>query len=112
MAKQTSQALSGEVVEQFTLVEVCRTCAVHADWIIELVEEGILEPEGADATSWRFSHRTVAKARTARRLQHDLDVNLAGIAVALALIDERDELKSKLQRLERAHEETIREIED
>lgn len=112
MAKQTTQALSGEVVEQFTLVELCRSCAVHADWIVELVEEGILEPEGTDATSWRFSHRTIAKARTARRLQQDLDVNLAGIAIALTLMDEREGLRSQLQRMERALEHTVQVIDE
>ena len=107
MAKQTSRVLSGEVVEHFTLVQLCRSCGVHAEWIIELVEEGILAPEGIDASTWRFSHVTIAKARTARRLQQDLGVNFAGIAIALNLMDERQELQSRLQRMERALEGAV-----
>ncbi len=38
-----------------TLGELSRACMVHAEWIIELVDEGVLEPSGCDAVHWRFS---------------------------------------------------------
>jgi chaperone modulatory protein CbpM len=42
------------------------------------------------------------RARVALRLQNDLDVNLAGAALALELLDELDELRARVQRLEAA----------
>ncbi|MBT9477058.1 MAG: MerR family transcriptional regulator, partial [Polaromonas sp.] len=42
------------------------------------------------------------RARVALRLQTDLDVNLAGAALALELLDELDELRARVQRLEAA----------
>jgi hypothetical protein len=46
----------GTVIEEdsLTLGQLCRACDVHADWIISLVEEGIIEPQGEDIRLWRF----------------------------------------------------------
>ena len=53
MAKQI-QTFSGILIEddeELTLAEMCRACAIHADWLIDLVNEGILEPRGRDTLS-------------------------------------------------------------
>ncbi len=71
MAEQSSRTRRGEVVETLTLAELCRSCGVHAEWIVELVDEGILEPEGTDVSSWRFSGISIVKTRTAWRLRQD-----------------------------------------
>ncbi|MEX3010798.1 chaperone modulator CbpM [Hoeflea sp. TYP-13] len=102
MAKQTAKVVSGEVVEVVSLAELCRSCGVRAEWVVELVEEGILEPEGAAPARWRFSSVSITRVRTAWRLQHDLGVNKAGIAVALNLIDEREALNQLVRRLKHA----------
>lgn len=99
MVKEPTKPISGKLVETVSLSELCRTCGVRADWIVDLVEEGILEPEGEGPPGWRFSHVTMVRARTAYRLQRDLGVNLAGIAVALNLMDELDHLHRQLQRV-------------
>ncbi len=98
MAKQTARNMTGEVIEVLSLGQLCRTCGVRADWIIELVEEGILEPSGQEPAAWRFSATSIRRTRTAWRLQHDLGVNRAGIAIALNLIDEREELLLRMRR--------------
>ena len=38
----------GTVIEEdsLSLGQLCRACSVHADWIISLIEEGIIEPQG------------------------------------------------------------------
>jgi chaperone modulatory protein CbpM len=90
----------GSVIEEdvLTLGQLCRVCSVHADWVISLVEEGIIEPEGKEVQQWRFSGGTVVRVRSASRLQHDLGVNLAGIGLALDLMDELENLRSQLHR--------------
>ncbi len=83
-----------------TLGELSRACMVHAEWIIELVDEGVLEPSGCDAVQWRFSGPCLHRARTVRRLQQDLGINIAGAALVLDLMDEIDSLRARLHWLE------------
>jgi chaperone modulatory protein CbpM len=83
-----------------TLGELCRVCTVHAEWIIELVDEGILDPSGPDAAHWRFSGPSLLRALRVRRLQQDLGINLAGAALVLDLLDEVESLRARLRVLE------------
>lgn len=89
---------TGIVIEDdsLTLGELCRACGTHADWIICLVEESILEPQGNEIRLWRFSGASLVRARSALRLQRDLGVNLAGIALALDLLEERETLRTQI----------------
>lgn len=79
-----------------TLGELCRSCTVHAEWVIELVDEGILTPAGRQREQWRFYGSSLARVRTVRRLQRDLGVNLAGAALALELLEELETLRRRL----------------
>lgn len=82
------------------LGDLCRACNAHAEWVIELVEEGILEVQGPDPSRWRFSCAGLRRARIVWRLQQDLGVNLAGAAVAVELLEELDALRRRLRVLE------------
>ena len=98
----TLQHVSGHVLEEqtgLTLQDVCRACAAQAERIIELVDEGVLTPQGQAPEQWRFSGLHIVRAKVAVRLQRDLDVNLAGVALALQLMDEMDALRARLRRL-------------
>lgn len=90
--------LNDELV--FILGEISRACTRHAEWIVELVDEGILEPQGGEQKSWRFSSNSLIRARKAMRLQSDLHVNLAGAALALDLMEQMDIMRARLRRLE------------
>jgi chaperone modulatory protein CbpM len=95
-----SSRLSGIILEEqtdLTLADLSRACAVHAERIIELVEEGVLTPTGDAPQRWRFSGAHMRRASVALRLQRDLGVNLAGAALALELLDELDALRARLR---------------
>ena len=96
----TSLGLSGSIPEQqaeLTLIEVSRCCAVQADFIVELIDEGVIAPSvGSEATSWRFADAQVHQVTLAWRLQRDLGVNLAGAALALQLLDELETLRAQI----------------
>jgi len=81
---------------ELTLNDLCRACSSPAEWIIELVSEGILEPISYQQTQWRFTGVSLQKAQTAVRLQRDLGINIAGIALALELLDENKSLQARL----------------
>jgi chaperone modulatory protein CbpM len=67
---------------------------------VELVDEGILQPAGRNPEQWRFPGTSLQRARTAMRLQQDLKINLAGVALALDLLDEIESLRALIYRLE------------
>ncbi|SCY28961.1 chaperone modulatory protein CbpM [Nitrosospira sp. Nl5] len=95
-----------------TLDEISSACAVQTEYIIELVAEGVITPEvGAQATperapeistempephSWRFTGMHLRHVRIASHLQSDLGINLAGVGLALQLLDEVEALRTRL----------------
>jgi chaperone modulatory protein CbpM len=83
---------------RFTLVELCDVCRISADYVLEVVDEGILEPEGSEPAQWRFCASDLRRLQTALRLQRDLRVNLAGAALALHLLEELEALRARLAR--------------
>ena len=89
----------GQVTEEendLSLFEVCKMCRLNPELIIEMVNEGILDPKGESKTSWRFSFSTVNCVRTVMRFQNDLGINLAGAALALNLLERIEELETSL----------------
>ena len=90
---------------ELSLDELCCACSSSFEWVIELVEIGAIDPVNYQQTlhehhtRWKFSAYSLKRARTAIKLQHDLGVNQAGIALALDLLEEIEILESKLQRL-------------
>ncbi len=77
----------------FTLRELCRACGVHAELVIEMVEEGVLEARGRTPAEWRFSGDMVTRAQKALNLTRDLRVNWPGAALALDLLEEIERLR-------------------
>ncbi len=95
---------------ELSLNELCTACSSSAEWIIKLVEEGVIEPVNLDPadyernsvqiTQWRFTTISLQRARTAIRLQNDLDINLSGVALALNLLERIEKLEAQLKRLQ------------
>ncbi len=97
------KVLTGVIVEEsaeLSLTELSHACSTSTEWLIELVDEGVLEPAGRLQTQWRFSGSSLKRARTARRLYEDLNINLSGIALALDLMEEIEAMRERLRRLE------------
>lgn len=86
-----------EEQDDLTLADLCRRCGVHTRIAIEMVEEGVLAPQGTEPEQWRFTGVHLQRARVAVRLQRDLGLNPAGAALALQLLDEIDTLRARLQ---------------
>ena len=91
--------LTGTIFEEMTVLtttELGRLCTVDVQRIVELVEEGILDVEGQAGGELRFAPTSLRRARTALRLQQDLGINLAGVALALELLEEIAALRRQL----------------
>ena len=100
MSKPEQNQLTVEVIDEqtiFTLADLCRSCAVEAEFVEALVEHGILEPTGKRGRHWCFPANSVRRTRVTLSLRRDLGVNLAGAALALDLLERIDELNARLR---------------
>ena len=85
---------------RFSLDELCDVCQVPSGFVFELIEYAILHPEGEE-DAWIFNVSQLARLQTTMRLQRDLEVNLAGAALVLDLLDEIEDLENKVALLEK-----------
>jgi chaperone modulatory protein CbpM len=98
-----NEILKGQILDEdvmLSLAELSRACTIHADWIIDLVDEWIIEPSGREVSDFRITGICLYRVRSVIRLQRDLGVNLAGAAVVLDLMDQIEQLRSHLHVLE------------
>ena len=99
MAQTHITWIEGSIVEHdvhMTMVELAQATQTPEDLIMAWVSEGVLSPAGASPEDWRFSGNSLQRAKTAARLMHDLELNLPGVALALNLLEELDQLRSQL----------------
>jgi chaperone modulatory protein CbpM len=99
MPTSQDQALAGAIFEDsavLTVRDLSRICAVDERHIVDFVEEGVLEVVAVDTVEWRFTGAALRRARLALRLERDLELNLAGVALALELMDELEHLRREL----------------
>ena len=76
-----------------------RACRTTEQQIEVWVHEGVLAAASADRARLGASAATsLARMRLATRLMHDLEINAAGVALALDLLDRIAELESRLRR--------------
>lgn len=103
MNSEKTKLLYGDLLDEdaeMTLAQLCRACEISEAQIIELVEQGIIDPLGPEPAEWRFVSVSLRRIRITRNLQRDLGVNAPGAALALELIEEIEALRARLQRLE------------
>ncbi len=103
MKNEMLPVLNGVLLDEentLTLNELCDAWAVHAERIMELVDEGVLEPVNPGSRQWRFPAISLQQVLTIQRLQRDLGVNLAGAALVMELMEEIHSLRARLQAME------------
>ena len=93
------QPLPGTLVDEsssLSIADLSRMCAVDERHIVEFVEEGVLSVIQVGA-EWRFTGAALRRARLAVRLERDLELNLAGVALAVELLEELAQLRRERQ---------------
>ena len=91
MSNLNKQAVSFE--------EFCQVTNLASAVLIEIVEQGIVEPKGNAPENWSFDTQMIAVTKKALRLHNDLDIDWPGIALAISLIDELELLRQENRRL-------------
>jgi chaperone modulatory protein CbpM len=81
--------------QTISLSELIELSGLDEAYLRELVENGVFTP--VDTQSWRFSAECLSIARTAHRLQSDLDLDTHGLALVLTLVERIRELELELK---------------
>ena len=88
-------------VSQITVQELCSVPGLTINVLTEMVSFGIVEPSSGDSPAqWMFTSIAANRSMRALRLLHDLEINLAGAALVLELMDELQIARARLQSLE------------
>ncbi|MEO6032727.1 MAG: chaperone modulator CbpM [Burkholderiaceae bacterium] len=105
MSHVPASVVQARVVEddiELSLVELCRACHAREDQVRLWVVEGVLDATRSSPEQppqeWRFKGVALTRARMALRLTRDLELDSAGVALALDLLDEIAELQARLRR--------------
>lgn len=81
-----------------SLEELAVACGTETSVIIDLVDLGILSPQGVESSVWRFGATDLSRARRLLRLTRDFEASLEAAAVMLDLLEETERLRARLQR--------------
>lgn len=103
---KSAPGLETELIETrhtVTLRELCVRCNTDTGFVEEMVSYGVIEPRDTAQQEWRFSVEDLLRLQRARRLQRDLDLNAPGLALALDLLEEVNDLRRELAELEATH---------
>ena len=84
--------------ESVTVEQLARVCGRQLQWVNELAQIGIIRVMDIEQPmqTWRLDSADLLRARTAERLQRDLEANLDTAALILDLQDEVRRLKNML----------------
>ena len=101
MTQMNTTWIEASIVENevhMSIVELSHAARTPQELIMSWVSEGVLSPVGSSPEDWRFSGDSLRRAKTAAHLTHDLELNVPGVALALDLLDEIAQLRSRLLR--------------
>lgn len=83
----------------YSLRELAECSRLSETELLELVEYGAIAPLEPHPTNPTFAGLTIYVARTAARLRNDFEIDLRGVAVALALLERVRVLEATLHDL-------------
>jgi chaperone modulatory protein CbpM len=83
------------LVVELDMKEFCQVVDMSPAYVIEIVEHGILEPQGHKPDEWVFDTYSLSVAKRAAKLHHDLAMEWDGVALALELLDELDNVRAE-----------------
>lgn len=91
--------MSDQYSQKITFEELCQCVEVSQEALLEIVEQGIVEPDGDAPEQWIFTTHMVTVTKKAIRLNRDLGIDWPGIALAIRLIEELEQLRDENSRL-------------
>jgi chaperone modulatory protein CbpM len=92
---------------QISFQDLCEVTELPSATVIEIVEQGIIEPVGEGPDGWFFSTQMIVVTKKAQRLHRDLGIDWSGIGLALTLLDEMEQLRAENECLQRQLEKFL-----
>ena len=95
---QSQSAIIVEDTDCLSMVYICHYCSLPAESIINMVEQGMIDPiePSLSYSQWQFSRTSLLRIQSALRLQRDLELNLPGAILALELLNEIKQLRQQI----------------
>lgn len=87
--------MSSTLIVQLDMRTLCQEVDITADWVIEIVEHGIVQPSGRTPEDWLFDDRAPVTLKRAVKLHQELELEWEGVALALELLEEVQHLRSE-----------------
>lgn len=106
MSKNNLVVVTIEEYPELTLEEICHDCGVSPEYVQELIEYAAVQPKQKTA-ELRFDADQIRRVKTILHLQHDLEVNLAGAALALDLMDEIKQMREQIELFEKHYFKSV-----
>lgn len=97
---ESNNIIAGVIIENtnaLTLEEFCYATKADKEVVIKMINYQLIHPQGATPSEWRFDSVSLRRGRIASSFYHDLEVNMQGVALALDLLDQIEELKHQLR---------------
>lgn len=93
--------MSNNLIVLLSIDEFCQCAELSQQSVLEIIDHGIIEPSGPTPEQWLFDAHALAIAKRALRMQRELEIEWAGIALALQLMDELEQLRAENNQLRR-----------
>ena len=98
--------VSGVLIDEATLtiIELANACSVEYTWVVQHVEDGLLECTDnavtraisrADVAEWRFASVALIRARRLANIERTFDANAEVAALVVDLLEEVATLKQQ-----------------
>ncbi len=97
MSPELSELIVLDERVECTLVDLAECSRLSESDLQELIDCGVIAPRDPGATPQRFAGTAMSVARVAARLRDDFEVDLRGVALALALLERIEALETQLR---------------
>jgi chaperone modulatory protein CbpM len=91
--------IMGVLIEESTSIsfkEVCQRYNIPKELLIEMIEYGLFSNPSSDIDKNQLKQSDLRRMESAFRLHRDLEINLPGVALALDLLEEIEQIRKEL----------------
>ncbi|MFA6303212.1 MAG: chaperone modulator CbpM [Legionella sp.] len=96
--------ITGVIIEEtvtYSVVEVCDRYHIPEQLVEEMIEHGLFDVPSNNVKTLVLHQKDLQKIESAMRLHQDLGINLPGVALALDLLEQLENLSKELDVLRR-----------
>lgn len=92
--------LIGVLIDETTtisFIEVCQKYNIPEELFIEMIEQGLFPNQPSDPQKVALGQKELHRLESAFRLHRDLGINPPGVALALDLLEEIEQMRHELE---------------